>query len=96
PEGRDRGPVASGVRVKVRGERGGKRVTYTCEMVGRTAPGTGIPASIGAMMLASGEVEVKGVVPPEGCIDPEKFIAAFLQRGARIYQTETIESLLGI
>jgi len=96
PEGRDRGPVASGVKVKVTGERGGKRVTYTCEMVGRTAPGTGIPASIGAMMLASGEVEVKGVVPPEGCIDPEKFIAAFLQRGARIYQTETIESLLGI
>lgn len=96
PEGRDRGPVASGVRVKVTGERGGKQVTYTCEMVGRTAPGTGIPASIGAMMLASGEVEVKGVVPPEGCIDPEKFIAAFLQRGARMYQTETIESLLGI
>jgi len=65
-------------------------------MVGRTAPGTGIPAAIGAMMLASGQVEVKGVVPPEGCIDPEKFIAAFVQRGARIYQTETIRSLLTV
>ena len=96
PEGRDRGPMASGVRVKVTGERGGKQVTYTCEMVGRTAPGTGIPAAIGAMMLASGQVEVKGVVPPEGCIDPEKFIAAFVQRGARIYQTETIRSLLTV
>jgi len=96
PEGRDRGPVASGVKMRVTGERGGKQVTYTCEMVGRTAPGTGIPASIGALMLASGQVEVKGVVPPEGCIDPEKFIAAFVQRGAKIYQTETIRSLLTV
>jgi len=47
-------------------------------------------------MLASGQVEVKGVVPPEGCIDPEKFIAAFVQRGAKIYQTETIRSLLTV
>lgn len=35
------------------------------------------------------------MVPPEGCIDPEKFIAAFVKRGAKIYQTETVESLLG-
>lgn len=96
PEGRDRGPVASGVKMRVAGQRGGKEVIYTCEMVGRTAPGTGIPASIGALMLASGQVEVKGVVPPEGCIDPERFIVAFVQRGAKIYQTETIKSLLTV
>lgn len=95
PENRDRGPVASGLKVVVKGEREGKRVTYSCEMVGRTAPGTGIPASIGALMLYSGEVKVKGVVPPEGCIDAEKFVEAFLKRGAKIHLTETITSLMG-
>ncbi|RLB03669.1 MAG: saccharopine dehydrogenase, partial [Deltaproteobacteria bacterium] len=96
PENRDKGSMASGVKVRVKGEQGDKQVTYTCEMVGRTAPGTGIPASIGALMLHSGEVEVKGVVAPEGCINPEKFFAAFLKRGAKIHQTETITSILGI
>jgi len=36
------------------------------------------------------------VVAPEGCIDPAKFLAALLQRGARIHQTETIKSMLEI
>ena len=96
PEGRDRGPAASGVRVKVTGKKGDKRITYSCEMVGHTAPGTGIPAAIGALMLASGEVKVKGVVPPEGCIDPGRFIAEFTKRGARINHTEKIEGYLTV
>ncbi len=96
PEKRDRGPQSSGLKVIVKGERDGKQVTYTADMAGRMAPGTGLPASIAALMLAAGEVTVKGVVAPEGCIDPEKFLTALLQRGARIHQTETIASLLTI
>jgi saccharopine dehydrogenase (NAD+, L-lysine-forming) len=65
-------------------------------MAGRMAPGTGLPASIAALMLAAGDVTVKGVVAPEGCIDPQKFLTALLQRGARIHQTETITSMLTI
>ena len=42
------------------------------------------------------KVIVKGVVAPEGCIDPEKFLAALLKRGARIHQTETIGSLFSL
>jgi saccharopine dehydrogenase (NAD+, L-lysine-forming) len=94
PNDRDRGPVASGLKVIVRGERKGKQVTYTADIVGRMAPGTGLPASIAALMLHAGEVHVKGVVAPEGCIDPEKFLGALLRRGAKIHQTETITSLL--
>jgi saccharopine dehydrogenase (NAD+, L-lysine-forming) len=45
-------------------------------------------------MLGAGEINVKGLVTPEGCVDPEKFLAALLQSGARIYQTETVESML--
>lgn len=94
PENRDKGPRLSGLKVVVKGERGGGQVTYTADIVGRMAPGTGLPASIAALMLNSGEVKEKGVVAPEGCIDPEKFLKAFLQRGARIHQTETIGSIL--
>ncbi len=94
PEGRDKGPQASGLKVIVKGERDGKRVTYTADMVGRMAPGTGLPASIAALMMDAGDVTEKGVVAPEGCILPGKFLEAFLKRGARIHQTETISSML--
>jgi len=96
PKNRDRGPFASGLKVIVKGERKGKQVTYTADIVGRMAPGTGLPASIAALMLDSGDVTVKGVVAPEGCIDPGKFLAALLKRGAKIHQTETIRSMLEV
>ena len=96
PNGRDNGPQASGLKVIVKGERAGKQVAYTADIVGRMAPGTGLPASIAALMMDAGDVTVKGVVAPEGCIDPEKFLAALLQRGAKIHQTETISSLFAL
>jgi saccharopine dehydrogenase-like NADP-dependent oxidoreductase len=94
PNNRDKGPFSSGLKVTVKGERNGKQVTYTADIVGRMAPGTGLPASIAALMLEAGDVKVKGVVAPEGCIDPEKFIAALVKRGAKIHQTETTKSML--
>jgi saccharopine dehydrogenase (NAD+, L-lysine-forming) len=96
PNNRDKGPFASGLKVIVKGERKGKQVTYTADIVGRMAPGTGLPASIAALMLDAGDVTVKGVVAPEGCIDPGKFLAALLQRGAKIHQTETTKSMLAL
>jgi saccharopine dehydrogenase (NAD+, L-lysine-forming) len=96
PKDRDNGPAASGLKVIVKGERKGKLVTYTADIVGRMAPGTGLPASIAALMMDTGEVTVKGVVAPEGCIDPDKFLAELLKRGAKIHQTETIKSMLEV
>ena len=96
PETRDKGPFASGLKVIVKGERQGKQVTYTADIVGRMAPGTGLPASIAALMLDAGEVTAKGVVAPEGCIDPDKFLSELLKRGARIHQTETVKSMLEV
>lgn len=93
PEGRDNGPQSSGLKVIVKGRRDGKKITYTADMVGRMAPGTGLPASIAALMMDAGDVTVKGVVAPEGCIDPDTFLGAFLQRGARIHQTQKIDSM---
>jgi saccharopine dehydrogenase (NAD+, L-lysine-forming) len=96
PKNRDNGPAASGLKVIVKGERKGKLVTYTADIVGRMAPGTGLPASIAALMMDAGEVTVKGVVAPEGCIDPDKFLAELLKRGAKIHQTEMIKSILEV
>lgn len=96
PEGRDNGPQASGLKVIVKGVRGGNKITYTADMVGRMAPGTGLPAAIASLMMDAGDVTVKGVVAPEGCIDPAKFLDAFLKRGAKIHQTETIASMLQV
>ena len=93
PEGRDNGPQSSGLKVIVNGKRNGNRVTYTADMVGRMAPGTGLPASIASLMMEAGDVTVTGVVAPEGCIDPDKFLSAFIKRGARIHQTEKITSM---
>lgn len=94
PRDRDKGPAASGLKVIVKGERQGKEVTYTADIVGRMAPGTGLPASIAALMIDKGEVTVKGVVAPEGCIDPDKFLKELIKRGAKIHQTEKIKSIL--
>jgi len=93
PKDRDRGPEASGLKVIVKGERQGKQVTYTADIVGRMAPGTGLPSSIAALMMDAGEVTAKGVVAPEGCVDPDKFLSELMKRGARIHQTETIKSM---
>jgi saccharopine dehydrogenase (NAD+, L-lysine-forming) len=96
PKDRDNGPAASGLKVIVKGERQGKLVTYTADIVGRMAPGTGLPASIAAIMMFAGDVKVKGVVAPEGCIDPEKFLKELIKRGAKIHQTETTSSLFAL
>jgi lysine 6-dehydrogenase len=96
PDKRDQGPMASGMKVIVKGDREGKQVTFTSDIVGRTAPGTGIAASIAAQMLYSGDIKVKGAVAPEGCMDPRKYFAALLNRGAKIHQTETIKSILAL
>jgi len=93
PEGRDNGPQSSGLKVIVNGKRNGNSVTYTADMVGRMAPGTGLPASIASLMMDAGDVTETGVVAPEGCIDPDKFLSAFINRGARIHQTENIASM---
>ena len=93
---RDNGPQSSGLKVIVKGKRDGKKVTYTADMAGRMAPGTGLPAAMATLMFADGAVKEKGVVAPEGCIDPEKFIKAFIGKGAKIHQSEKIEDIMDL
>ncbi len=32
--------------------------------------GTGVPAALGTMLMATGKIRDKGVLPPESCVDP--------------------------
>ena len=76
-------PYEGAVRVEVRGKKDGgpARVIYTAQA--RMNEGTGVPLSIGAQLLAAGEIEERGggVFPPEGCIDPSSFIQEMVKRG---------------
>ncbi len=88
------GPSVSGLKVVVRGERDGKRVACSADMVGGMGAGTALPASIAVRMLIAGEITIRGLVAPEGCVDPEKFLTSLRRGGARIYETETVEPML--
>lgn len=69
-------PQTGALRTEVRGEVAGKSVRLVYAAAGRITIGTGIPASIGAMLLAIRKVNKPGVWPPEACIDPEWFLSA--------------------
>ena len=74
----------SGARVDVIGEKDGSPRTYTFRTVVKMRRLTGIPAAIGAVMLALEEIKVKGVYAPEGCLDPEPFFVELGRRGITI------------
>lgn len=68
------GVEASSARVDVHGTQGGEPRALVYAVVDRMYRLTGIPASIGAQMLARGEIETPGVYPPEAIIEPERFL----------------------
>jgi saccharopine dehydrogenase (NAD+, L-lysine-forming) len=50
------------IHLAARGSRGG------------LGEGTGIPAAMGVLLMQQGKVNAKGVLPPEGCVDPHAFM----------------------
>ena len=78
------GKPATAMKIEVIGERSGepKTIVYGgASGLGGEQEATGWPASIGAQMLGRGEIKVKGVVPPEACIDFRKFMTELGKRG---------------
>ncbi len=68
------------LRTEVRGELAGRPVRLVYSAAGRIGIGTGVPAAIGAMLLAIRKIDKPGVWPPEACIEPEWFLAAVQRR----------------
>jgi saccharopine dehydrogenase-like NADP-dependent oxidoreductase len=73
--------ISCACNVVVKGREGDESVTYTYRFGGWSGPLVSIPASLCAQMLYRGEVEVKGVVAPEGALDPKKYFAELAKKG---------------
>jgi saccharopine dehydrogenase (NAD+, L-lysine-forming) len=61
------------LKIVVKGYKDGGRNTYIFSMSSRgqgMGEGTGIPAAIGAMIMTTGKIKEKGVLPPEACVNP--------------------------
>jgi len=96
PESKENPLWAYGLVVDVMGKRDGRDVKLSLwnrhppqEEWGGTAAyykNIAIPLSIGAQMIARGDVEVKCVVPPETAIDPSIFLGELRERGIEIHE----------
>jgi lysine 6-dehydrogenase len=80
--------TVSGFRVDVYGEQDGGQAHrwYTC--VGRMKNITSIPAALGAVVMAQGEIAERGVFAPEAVIDPGPFLAKLEPLGVKIEEYE--------
>jgi saccharopine dehydrogenase-like NADP-dependent oxidoreductase len=96
PESKQAPLWAYGLIVKVYGKRDGCDVKITLwnrhpsmEEWGGTAAyykNIAIPLSIGAQMIARGDVTHRGVVPPETALEPDIFIAELARRRIEIHE----------
>ena len=96
PETKETPLWAYGLVVEVFGKVNGRDIKITHwnrhppmdEWGGRAAyyKNIAIPLSIGAQMIARGEIDARGVLPPETVIKPELFFAELEKRGITIEQ----------
>ncbi len=74
-------PVYGSLRIDVAGERAGHPGACRYTIDADLCHATDWPASIGAQMVAAGEIGQSGVLCPEQCIDPLRFFAELEKRG---------------
>ncbi|MGD2205492.1 MAG: saccharopine dehydrogenase C-terminal domain-containing protein [Anaerolineae bacterium] len=101
PSSRENPVWAYGLVVEVTGARNGRRAVCTYrndhppqeEWGGESAyfKNVGIPLSIGAQMIAHGQAEKKGVVPPELAFSAQPFFAELAKRQIQVHE-EIIET----
>ncbi len=105
PESKENPLWAYGLVVDVFGKRDGRDVRVTLwnrhppqeEWGGPAAyyKNIAIPLSIGAQMIARGDVKVRGVVPPETVLDPDIFFGELRKRGIEIHERVEEHHIVG-
>jgi len=70
-------PDGGSIMVEISGLDESEQKTLRYSGTANMQQGTGTPAAIGAKMIIEGDINLKGVYAPEGCIPPEKFIMNF-------------------
>jgi len=66
------GPMGC-LKIVVKGQKKGEAHTYVFSLSSKTTgmgDATGIPAALGAMLMATGKLQGTGVLPPEACVKP--------------------------
>ncbi len=61
------------LKIVVKGYKSSQKNTYIFSLSSRgqgMGEGTGVPVAIGAMLMFMGKIKEKGVIPPEGCVNP--------------------------
>ena len=100
PESKQTPLWAYGLVVEVSGKKDGKTAVYKYwnrhppqeEWGGQAAyyRNIAVPLSIGAQMIARGDVKVHGVLPPETALDPGIFITELAKREILVHEQHTI------
>lgn len=86
--------TCSACRVDVTGKKKGKWTHIVYGAAAHMDVLTGVPAAVGVLVVAKGEVKVKGVTAPEGCFEPDLFLRMIRERGVRLYQGDAMEEPL--
>jgi saccharopine dehydrogenase-like NADP-dependent oxidoreductase len=61
------------LKIVVKGHKNGEKNTYVFSMSSRgqgMGEGTGVPVALGGILMATGRIKEKGVLPPESCVNP--------------------------
>ena len=84
------GNVLKSSRVIVKGLKNGNNVTLIYDRIGLQW-NAGVSLSIGSQLMGRGAIKVKGVYPPEGCLDPKLFFDELKRRGLKIMERTSVE-----
>jgi saccharopine dehydrogenase (NAD+, L-lysine-forming) len=76
--GGDDVPAGGAIVVEVRGTADGRERTHRYEGTARMREATGAAASVGAQLVADGQIDAPGVNPPAACVPPEPFVERLL------------------
>jgi len=95
------GPQRGCVKVVVKGKKGGGPHEYVFSIASEDqalGEGTGIPAALGAVLMHQGRIKEKGVLPPEGCVNPTDFLSLMQtvlkpDKGGKSFEGVLVESI---
>jgi lysine 6-dehydrogenase len=76
--------TASGILVRVVGEKNGSPAWAAASCVDNIKRLTGIPAAVGTLLVGGGEIEEKGVLAPEICVPTDLFLKEIKKRGLKV------------
>ncbi len=88
-------------KIVVRGTRRGEPRGYVFNLASENqalGEGTGVPAAMGAILMISGKIAARGVLPPEACVDPSDFLALLpevmpIEQGSKGFDGVVVERI---